>query len=320
MTSVKEKLSQYEIRNMAEGEEIGSGSYGTVQKVKLDGITRIAKRVHGIFLSSDIHDTDKERVRVRFDQECILLCELNHPNIVEFIGVQFDHVDHVSVLIMEYLHTDLENFLKPQKHPNIPLSIKLSILLDITSGLIYLHTQQKEPLVHRDLNVGNILLTTDIRAKIADLGMSKILDYNPSSATAHTVCPGAQAYMPPEALQDKPVYDTALDIFSFGHLALYIALQKFPEVYEPSVNDDNSRTLMIRFINEGKVQLYKRKKWMDMLSDGHCLKSIIEQCLLDRPISRPGTKELNRTLKKLCVQHLKSCNDICLVWKNQAKV
>ena len=83
--------------------------------------------------------------------------------------------------------------------------MNLSILFDVSCGLLYLHTQLKEPLIHRDLNAGNVLLTTDARAKIADLGMSKLLDYHPSSEAAQTVCPGAQAYMPPEALQERPV-------------------------------------------------------------------------------------------------------------------
>ena len=72
-------------------------------------------------------------------------------------------------------------------------------------------------------------------------------------------------------------------------------------------------------IDEEKVQLFKRKKWMDMLSDDNCLKNVIEQCLLDGQISRPGTKELNKTLKTLCVQHLKSCSDICSVWKTSSQ-
>ena len=50
-----------------------------------------------------------------------------------------------------------------------------------------------------------------------------------------TKAPGTHFYMPPEALKENPKYDEKLDIFSFGHLALYVINQDFPEVFEVTV-------------------------------------------------------------------------------------
>ena len=44
------------------------------------------------------------------------------------------------------------------------------------------------------------------------------------------VSSGTQAYMPPETLCEDPKYGTPLDKFSFGQLALYVALEQFPVV------------------------------------------------------------------------------------------
>ena len=94
---------------------------------------------------------------------------------------------------------------------------KISILTGISSGLLYLHEECS--VVHRDLTAANVLLTADNQAKIADLGVSRIVTRNLSELSK---IPGTLAYMPPEALRDCPTYNESLDIFSYGVLALYL--------------------------------------------------------------------------------------------------
>ena len=63
-------------------------------------------------------------------------------------------------LVMECLHTYLANVLEDSSS-EIPLSIKLSILLDVSYGLLYFHIQT--PLIiHQNLTTNNVLLTTDL--------------------------------------------------------------------------------------------------------------------------------------------------------------
>ena len=222
-------LNEYQVDNvqgLEDGECRGSGCYGTVYNVTVNGIPRIAKRLLSILQTPDIRPNERQGIKDRFQYECHLLSKLDHPNVVQFVGVQ---LDPEPLLIMESLHMDLEKFLNIPCE--IPTSVKLSILLDISSGLLYLHTMEK-PLIHRDLTPSNILLTNDLRAKIADLGVSKLVENYPQREMVHTKCPGAMAYMPPEVLSENPVCDTSLDIFSFGQLTLYVANQRFPEVYK----------------------------------------------------------------------------------------
>ena len=312
----RHKLAQYEIKSLLKGESKGFGCYGKVYKVTVDGLPRIAKRLHDIFLTNEISDADKDTVRERFYNECLLLSQLDHPNVVEFVGVHFDRHSDVS-LVMECLHTDLEHFLQANQSNNVPISVKLSILLDVSCGLLYLHTQLNEPLIHRDLNAGNVLLTVDNRAKIADLGTAKLLDSHLISGAVQTVCPGAIDYMPPEALQESPVYGTALDVFSFGHLSLYVTLQMYPKVFDVSDNRDE----MALALKNDELQILRRKRWLYMIYHDYChLHSIIKQCLFDKPGQRPETKILKSTMKSLCVKHPKSFEDMCFTWGDQAKV
>ena len=60
-----------------------------------------------------------------------------------------------------------------------------------------------------------------------------------------TTCPGTPAFMPPESLDELPVYTDKIDIFSFGVLVIQILTQQFPnptnrfEVIPDIVNPNN---------------------------------------------------------------------------------
>ncbi len=74
-------------------------------------------------------------------------------------------------LIVEKLQWDLGVFVEAYKQ--IPESIKVSFLLDVAYGLMYLHNRTPS-VIHRDLSAGNVLISGEGKAKIADLGASKI--------------------------------------------------------------------------------------------------------------------------------------------------
>ena len=296
------EISSFDIKGLEDEDSRGSGSYGAVYAVTVRGTPSIAKRLHSILVGADVSQSEKQGIRGKFLNECLLLSKLNHPNVVKFIGVHFNPKDHSDVtLIMERLHMDLDKFLDPEQRPNIDTFTKLSILLDVSSGLLYLHTHLAKPIIHRDLTAGNILLTEDFKqAKIADLGVSKLMDNHLHQMVTRTTCPGTLAYMPPEALTDKPKYDTPLDVFSFGQLALYVALQQFPQVAFELPPEQSIRAYQL-----GTVAILKRKKWLDKLPEDHCLNDLILLCLRDDPTKRPSTERLNMKMKVLCGLELK---------------
>ena len=226
-----DELTPYLLKGVQVGAEEGvgpveAGAYGVAFQVSVNGLPCMGKRLHAILVKG-VPEEDKISVEKRFKQECLLLSKLRHPNIVRFIGVSYLTSDTDLVLVMEKLQSDLAAFVR--LHKNIPLSIKLSIMLDVSYGLLYLHTQTP-PIIHRDLTAPNILLTTDLRAKIADLGVSKVL-CNPLTVTK-TTAPGNINYMSPETKVENPQYGTGVDVFSFGHLLVHISIEDWPPVYE----------------------------------------------------------------------------------------
>ena len=156
------------------------------------------------------------------------MANLRHPNITQFLGLCFLQEAEIPpiippLLVMERLEMSLDTLLECV--PNIPLLLKVSFLEGVCCGLVYLHSMQP-PVVHRDLTARNVLLTSSLVAKITDLGNSRIINMRPGQLARTLTCvPGTLAYMPPEALSESHCYGTSLDIFSFGHLALYSMTQ-----------------------------------------------------------------------------------------------
>ena len=274
-------------------EEAGHGAYGVIYNVTVNGLPYVAKRLHKALVKQVCKSED---IKKKFRSECITLSRLKHPNIVHFIGVHYGREKNDLVLIMECLQCDLSEFL--ETHPQFPLPLKLSILLDVAYGLLYLHTHDP-PIVHRDLTARNVLLTCDVRAKIADLGVAKLL--TPQALMAvnkHTKAPGQPLYMPPETLTENPECTPKIDIFSFGHLSLFTINQEDPEVFEVI-------KIPREYQRQGSVQALKRRPALENVGKDHCMHPLITQCLHDNPTHRTTTIELTEKMQELCTKYPK---------------
>ena len=179
------------------------------------------KKIHEILL--DVGNIGVRYIAAKYVQECQLMSDLRHPNITLFLGLCFLPNCQLPVLVMERLDGSLDDLLETV--PNIPLTLKRSMLEDVARGLLYLHKHDPQ-IIHRDLTAKNVLLTSYLMAKITDLGNSRIVNIQPGQL-AQTLSrnPGTLVYMPPEALTAAARYGPSLDIFSFGHLGIFVGLQ-----------------------------------------------------------------------------------------------
>jgi len=205
------------------GRVLGKGSCGEVEKMRVGQKVVAGKKFR-------LSNNDDGTMR-KFSTELLTLAQLRHPNIVAFEGVCHLPNEALPVLLMELLATNLHSYLLHPSHANLGT---YTILCDIASGLAYLHSLSP-PLVHRDLTARNVLLNSKETAKIADFGNARILDIDPQSSKSMTSRPGTLEYMPPEAFGASTEYDTSLDVFSFGHLALFTAIQESPTTMLPYV-------------------------------------------------------------------------------------
>lgn len=193
-------LEQYLLESSREtGVEFGRGSYASVVEVEFKGLRCAGKKIHDIFYEGQV-----ETLVSKFVEECRLLSQLRHPHIVQFLGTYIDVATKAPVLVMEYLPITLNECL--ETYGVMPEEISYWILRDVGLGLHFLHDRQ-DPIIHRDLSANNVLLSTDMRAKISDLGVAKILQVNPAKLSTMTKAPGTQSYMAPEALSPSPRYN-----------------------------------------------------------------------------------------------------------------
>ena len=278
-----------------------------VFKVKVSGRDCIAKKLHNILRrSGEYYPVDqRDSIIEKFRNECSLLSGLSHPNIVSFVGVHYGRDKNDISLIMERLHTDLAAFVR--SHPQTPPAQRIHILWDVSKGLEYLHSLTP-PLIHCDLTAPNVLLTKDfMTAKIGDLGVSRY--YDPGKKT-HTLskAPGNVYYMSPEARAEKPAYTVKLDIFSFGTLIIHAFIGSVPKVHDVPY-DETAEQLS----NEGKIELTRRQKAVDLLGETHSMYPLIVHCLHDNPDCRPTADEVLESLRELCMKY-PTVVSVCVMW------
>ena len=197
-------------------EELGRGSYATVNVGIFRGLRVAVKSLHTIIIS--------DYNLALFSREMSIASRVRHPNLVQFIGAT--KVGN-PLILTELMSTSLHKEIR-----NIQLTRQqiLSIAQDVALGLNYLHLFKPQPIIHRDVSSPNVLLKpctgpAGYEAKVADYGTAKLLQEDSSG----TVMPGNPAYAAPEApIPDQ--HSPAMDIYSYSVLLMEITLRSPPEM------------------------------------------------------------------------------------------
>ncbi len=100
-------------------------------------------------------------------EECGTLFDLRHPHLVQYLGVSVSGSGS-ALVVMEYLPHSLDHVLKSTAR--LSLAAKRSILCDVARGMEYLHCRPS-PIVHGKLTAPNVLLSSEMVAKISDVGV-----------------------------------------------------------------------------------------------------------------------------------------------------
>ena len=282
MTS--DNFEDLELKEVTELEvdELGRGAYGRVYAVKYCQTVCAAKEIHSILVEG-VGRVEMERTIESFMKECRQCSTLRHPNVIQFLGVYYPTTAgganrmRLPVMIMEMMADSLTSFV--DKHELIPIHIKYSIVHNVALGLCYLHNHDP-PIVHRDLSPNNVLLTAHYVAKISDLGVAKVITAD--SRKTMTKAPGTIDFMPPECLDDIPIYGPPMDVFSLAGIILHTFNQQWPR---PSKNVRFDATTRKRM---ALSEVERRQQYLDMMiGEAEVLRPLVEECLDDDPSLRP---------------------------------
>lgn len=192
------------------GERIASGSCGNLYR--------------GVYLGQDVaikvlrSEHLNEALEDEFAHEVAVLREVNHRNIVRFIGA-CTKSPHFYI-VTEYMPGgNLYNYL--HKNCNVlKFSQLLKFAIDICKGMEYLHQNN---IIHRDLKTANLLMDTHNVVKVADFGVARFQNKE-GVMTAET---GTYRWMAPEVINHDP-YDQKADVFSFAIVLWELTTAKVP--------------------------------------------------------------------------------------------
>ncbi|CAI7842476.1 unnamed protein product, partial [Closterium sp. NIES-53] len=187
---------------------IGSGGFGDVYRgvSPLDGCTPWAVKRAKV-LTND------------FRREINEMASKHHPNLVRLLGFCIDgdtaSENMEQIAIYEFMpNGDLEKRLHPGTSPE-PLSLRqrLDILIGVARGLEYLHSFG---IVHRDIKPANILLDHNMKAKLSDFGLVRMVEGTTCQSTRVMGTPG---YVDPAYSLTHKATPT-IDVYSFGIVML----------------------------------------------------------------------------------------------------
>ena len=264
---------------------LGSGAYGMVCKAKLNELPCAAKLLHRVLF----HPT----IQRRFEQECQLLQNMRHPNVVQYLGIASDPRSRLPILLMELLDENLTDFLERSDEP-LQYHLQVNLWHDIALALTYLHSKK---IIHRDLSGNNVLLIAGSRAKVSDFGMSMLTGMDATKSRL-THCPGNANYMSPEALIEPPTYSEKLDVFSSGVVAIQIITRKFPEPGPSMIRHDDPKS-RTGFSLTPVPEIERRENHIGLIEPKHSMLPVIQSCLRDRERERPTARQLCHQLVTL---------------------
>lgn len=214
--------------------------------------------------------------------ELSVLSKCIHPKIVQFLGAEA--TDSKTSIVFEYMDNGtLCEYLRSK-----PLSKaeKVTMMIDIVIGLNYLHKREPQIVLHRDLKPDNILVNQHGEVKIADFGISKLVEFGKcNELTGHTGETGTYVWMSPEVLKHEP-YNYKSDMYSIGLILYYIWTERVP------FKEDDMNTVQLMFA-KFKNELVIKK------TDNVELDDIIERCISYDSDHRPTCPTLIDELRRL---------------------
>ncbi|EDR09508.1 uncharacterized protein LACBIDRAFT_184457 [Laccaria bicolor S238N-H82] len=162
---------------------------------------------------SDKNDLRQVAVVQALELEIETLKNLDHPNIVQYLG--FEETPANLNIFLEYVPGgSIGKCL--DKHGKFAESVTKSFTAQILSGLEYLHSKG---ILHRNLKAHNILVEMSGKCKISSFGISKQTD--DLHGEAFTPMQGTVFWMAPEVISpQKKGYDFKTDIWSVGCVVL----------------------------------------------------------------------------------------------------
>ncbi|KAM5564329.1 putative receptor-like protein kinase [Rosa sericea] len=254
---------------------IGQGGYGVVYKGTLvDGTLVAVKQI--LDMESLDSKGDEE-----FSNEVEIISKIRHRNLLSLRGccvTSDDFKGKRRFLVYDLMSNgNLSDHLSNSKR-RLNWPQRKSIILDVAKGLVYLHNGIKPAIYHRDIKGTNILLDSEMKAKVADFGLAKQSSEGHTHLTTRVA--GTYGYLAPEYALYGQLTEKS-DVYSFGIVILEIMSGRkvldtsnsstnlnsvvlitdwawmhtkagsVEEVFDETLREEGPKSVMERFVNVG---------------------------------------------------------------------
>ncbi|MBI1373303.1 MAG: protein kinase [Phycisphaera sp.] len=220
-----DKLVHFDVQ-----EQLASGGAGIVWR----GFDSLLNRFVAIKQIASPEMVDQVFIE-KFRQEAALQKKVSqdHPNLVNVIDCVSDQ--RGVFVVMEYVDgPSLAQALQQVNGP-VPVLQALTIIRDVAQGLQAIHDAG---IIHRDLKPGNILLTQDGKAKVADFGQATVMAEQESQEM------GTAQYMSPEQFSEQQL-DGRADMYALGMIAyeMLIGRPEFEQQFKAVMRDQRNQAM-----------------------------------------------------------------------------
>jgi len=202
---------------------LGIGGFGRVYRGALASKVEVAvkKVAHG----------SRQGMR-EFVAEVVSIGRLRHRNLVQLLG--YCRRKGELLLVYDYMPSgSLDRYLHDQSRPPLSWAQRFRVIKGVASGLLYLHEDWEQVVVHRDIKASNVLLDKEMNGRLGDFGLARLYDHGTDPHTTHVV--GTMGYMAPE-LGHTGKASKASDVFAFGAFMLEVACGRKPVVQDARDN------------------------------------------------------------------------------------
>ncbi|URE38342.1 receptor kinase [Musa troglodytarum] len=195
---------------------LGIGGFGKVYK----GVLQTSKSEIAV---KRVSHESRQGIR-EFVAEIVSIGRLRHRNLVQLLG--YCRRKGELLLVYDYMpNGSLDKFLYGQDKPTLDWATRFRIIKGVASGLLYLHEDWEQVVIHRDIKASNVLLDHELNGRLGDFGLARLYDHGTDPHTTHIV--GTMGYLAPELTRIGKA-TTITDVFAFGVFLLEVACGRRP--------------------------------------------------------------------------------------------
>ncbi|KAJ6362841.1 hypothetical protein OIU78_003102 [Salix suchowensis] len=204
-------------KGFKKSEIIGVGGFGTVYRGRLptSAIEVAVKK---------INHNSIQGLR-EFTAEIESLGCLRHKNLVNLQGWCKTKKD--LLLVYEFIPNGSLAGLLFSRENSVVLSWeqRFNIVKGIAAGLLYLHEEWGQVVIHRDVKSSNVLIDAEMNGRLGDFGLARLYNHGTTSHTTSIV--GTIGYLAPELTRTGQA-STGSDVYAYGILLLEVACGRKP--------------------------------------------------------------------------------------------